>query len=202
MTIDPAKAAGRSESGGETHFFCSLRCKGKFDADPAHYVHLPAHASSEAPKPAATVSAGSPKSTPPANTGPQYTCPMHPEIRQAELGSCPKCGMALEPLTPPPAAAKVEWTCPMHPEIVRDAPGSCPICGMALEPRMPASAAEEENPELVDMRRRFRVSTALTLPLVFIAMAHMLPGAGLDGLLHPGTRKWIELILATPACWP
>lgn len=94
----------------------------------------------------------------------------------------------------------------MHPEIVRDAPGSCPICGMALEPRTPAPAAEEENPELGDMRRRFLVSSALTLPLVLIAMAHLLPGAELDRWLHPGTRKWIELVLATPVVlwggWP
>lgn len=69
-----------------------------------------------------------------------YTCPMHPEVRQAEPGSCPKCGMALEPVAAPPPGAATEWVCPMHPEIVRDQPGTCPICGMALEPR---AGAEE-----------------------------------------------------------
>jgi len=57
---------------------------------------------------------------------------------------------------------------------VRNAPGSCPICGMALEPRT-VSATEAENPELTDMRRRLWVSALLTVPLVVVAMAPMLP---------------------------
>lgn len=73
---------------------------------------------------------------PPAGPG-SYTCPMHPEIRQAGPGSCPKCGMALEPLLPAESKPVAEYTCPMHPKVVRDAPGSCPICGMSLEPRVP-----------------------------------------------------------------
>ena len=60
------------------------------------------------------------------------------------------------------AATKTEYTCPMHPEIVRAEPGNCPICGMALEPRT-VTAAEEENPELRDMTRRFWISVVLTL---------------------------------------
>ena len=66
-------------------------------------------------------------------------------------------------------ASAVEYTCPMHPEIVRDAPGTCPICGMALEPRTITAPEEgEENPELVDMTRRFWVSAVLTAPLILI----------------------------------
>src|SRR2546422_979257 len=53
-----------------------------------------------------------------------------------------------------PKSKASEYTCPMHPEIVRDQPGTCPIGGMALEPRT-VSLAEEKNPELVDMTRRF-----------------------------------------------
>ncbi len=97
-----------------------------------------------------------------------YTCPMHPDIRQSRPGNCPKCGMALEPVTLA-APAKSEWTCPMHAEIVRTEPGNCPICGMALEPR--TAVAEEENPELIDMTRRFKVSLVLTLPLLILAMS-------------------------------
>src|SRR5437660_12460684 len=52
-----------------------------------------------------------------------------------------------------PQREPVEYTCPMHPEIVRNGPGACPICGMALEPRH--AAAEEVNPELQNMTRRF-----------------------------------------------
>src|SRR5512145_1438990 len=112
----------------------------------------------------------------PGDTGTgEYTCPMHPEIRQTGPGTCPKCGMALEPVAPVAAATRTEWVCPMHPEIVRDAPGSCPKCGMALEPRT-STAGEEENAELVDIWRRFRISVALTIPLVLIAMGEHLPG--------------------------
>src|SRR5262245_28089927 len=57
--------------------------------------------------------------------------------------------------TPPAGGPAVEYTCPMHPEIVRPAPGVCPICGMALEPRGVSLDAEEANPELDDMTRRF-----------------------------------------------
>jgi Cu+-exporting ATPase len=136
-----------------------------------------------------------------------YTCPMHPEIRQPEPGTCPKCGMALEPVVPIISErSKTQWVCPMHPEIVRDAPGSCPICGMALEPKTIA-AEEEENPEFIDMTRRFRVSAVLTVPLFIIAMRHYIPGLSfIDRLLSAEFLKWMELILATPVvlwgAWP
>src|SRR6185436_16253392 len=74
----------------------------------------------------------------------------------------------------PPAGDKIEYTCPMHPEVVRDAPGFCPICGMALEPR--TATLEDDNSELIDMTRRFWVSTALALPVLVLSMSEMLPG--------------------------
>ena len=95
------------------------------------------------------------------------------------------------------------YTCPMHPEIVRDGPGSCPICGMALEPRT-VSLEEGPSPEFIDMSRRFRVSLALTVPLLFAAMA---PMAGLHlGPLDGRAGRWLELFLSTPVVlwggWP
>ncbi|MCE5262070.1 MAG: copper-translocating P-type ATPase [Deltaproteobacteria bacterium] len=136
-----------------------------------------------------------------------YTCPMHPEIREPKPGACTKCGMALEPVEPIISGqSKMEWVCPMHPEIVRDAPGSCPICGMALEPKT-TTAEEEENPEFIDMTRRFRVSAVLTVPLFIIAMRHHIPGLSfIDRLFSPEYLKWLELTLATPVvlwgAWP
>jgi Cu+-exporting ATPase len=105
--------------------------------------------------------------------------------------------MALEPAGIPTPATKTEWTCPMHPQIVRDGPGNCPICGMALEPRT-VTVEEPENPELVDMTRRFRVSALLSVPLVVIAMGHLIPGDPIGRLLPHGARNWVELVLASP----
>jgi len=146
-----------------------------------------------------------PHPDPPLDREGIYTCPMHPEVRKAEPGSCPKCGMALELTEPAATPTKTEWTCPMHPEIVRDAPGSCPICGMALEPRT-VSLEEQENPELIDMTRRFKIGTALTIPLVYVAMGSYVPAISPEKFIPMETLKWLELILATPVVlwggWP
>ena len=110
-----------------------------------------------------------------------------------------------EAKTPAPASAGVKYTCPMHPEIVKDGPGDCPICGMALEP-MTVTADEEENPELIDMTRRFWVSAALTSPLLLIAMGEMIPGFDPAALLGRTLSGWIQGVLATPVVlwggWP
>jgi Cu+-exporting ATPase len=97
-----------------------------------------------------------------------------------------------------PAHAKAgSYTCPMHPEVVNDGPGSCPLCGMALEP-MVASAEDGPDPEMVDMRRRLVVAGALSLPLLVIAMADMLPSRPLHGVMSPWLLVGIQLVLATP----
>src|SRR5688500_5245415 len=105
----------------------------------------------------------------------------------------------------PTAVPGTEWTCPMHPEIVRETPGSCPICGMALEPRT-VQLDEAENPELSDMRRRLWVSALLTVPLLILAMGHMLPFDWAHRLSMNRLRPWGELLLATPIVlwggWP
>ncbi len=141
MMVAPERAAGNEHYHGEVYYFCGKGCVAKFHADPAKYV---------APAPAAPSA----------------------------------------PAQPAPFAA--EYTCPMHPEVVRSQPGSCPICGMALEPRT-ISAIEEENPELVDMRRRFWISAALTAIVLAGAMGGFIPGV-------------IQMVLATPVvlwgAWP
>jgi len=92
------------------------------------------------------------------------------------------------------------YTCPMHPQIRQPQPGNCPICGMTLEPMLP-SLDQEENPELVDFKRRFRWTLPLTIVVTVLAMAgHRIFKAGLPG------QSWIELALSTPvvlwAGWP
>ena len=157
MEVTPESAAATMRWQGETYFFCSKRCMEKFRADPVAYLgHLAQGALSQEAK---------------EKTG--------------EPGK--------------------EYTCPMHPEIIQDTPGSCPKCGMALEPRTVA-VAEGENPDLVDMRRRFLLSLVLTIPEFIIAMGHMLPGHPLEALASSRTYGWIELLLASPvviwAGWP
>ncbi|GBH32770.1 heavy metal translocating P-type ATPase [Sphingobium xenophagum] len=80
MTVDPAITAHHAEHGGESYHFCSAGCRAKFIADPERYLGPPA--------PPVAVPEGT-----------IWTCPMHPEIRQDHPGSCPICGMALEPAT-------------------------------------------------------------------------------------------------------
>jgi P-type Cu+ transporter len=132
-----------------------------------------------------------------ADNSNEYTCPMHPEVRQESPGSCPKCGMALEPLAVSLPATKTEYTCPMHPEIVRDGPGLCPICGMALEPRIVA-AGEEHNEELLDMTRRFKIGLILTIPLLLLAMSDLIPGLPVQHAVSMRLLVYIQLALATP----
>jgi P-type Cu+ transporter len=81
MDIAEQDAAGTAEHKGERYYFCSSSCLTKFKADPKKYL-----------APAASVSAPLPNAQ-----DVEYTCPMHPEVRQIGPGSCPKCGMALEP---------------------------------------------------------------------------------------------------------
>lgn len=185
---------------GHRVVFCSAGCKTKFLADPQRYA-----AKLVTPTTAAQHLSQTPQDLPHA-AAQIYTCPMHPEVRHAGPGSCPKCGMALEPLIEPALmSSKTEWTCPMHPEIVRDKPGSCPICGMALEPRT-VSLADEVNPELRDMTRRFWVSLALTTPLLLLVMGDMFTGHAISALLSPSIRVLAEFLLAAPVClwaaWP
>ncbi|KJC58363.1 haloacid dehalogenase [Bradyrhizobium sp. LTSPM299] len=78
MKVNPATANYRFSYQGEDYFFCSGRCRGRFEAEPEKFLKP---REPEPPAPADTI----------------YTCPMHPEVRQVGPGSCPICGMALEP---------------------------------------------------------------------------------------------------------
>jgi Cu+-exporting ATPase len=197
MRVSPERAAGTYEFEGVTYYFCARSCLARFQASPRAYLGQ----SAPPPKPQdssccghgdAEARAAAPAA---ADAAREYTCPMDPEVRQIGPGSCPKCGMALEPVEVV-APTRTEWTCPMHPEIVREGPGSCPICGMALEPRV--VSVEERNPELDDMTRRFAVSALATLPILLFMVSEMLPGNPLGRWIPGPARNWIELALATP----
>lgn len=152
MTVTPL-SAHMLQHEGRPVYFCSAGCKAKFEANPAKYPLADA---------SATAAVAHHMHEPAAN-GAMYTCPMHPEIRQ-------------------------------------DRPGTCPKCGMALEPEMP-TLNEEENPELVDFKRRF----IWTLPLSIIVTVLAMVGHRLQWF-EMATQSWIELVLSVPivlwAGWP
>jgi Cu+-exporting ATPase len=155
MIVNKQSAAGSFDHAAVTYFFCSTHCLEAFRNDPTRFLRR--------------------------------------ATRQRDLSHPPG----------PPKAS--QYTCPMHPEIVRDEPGTCPICGMALEPRN-VSIEEEENPELVDMTRRFWISLALSVPVFLIGMSDFLPGRPLEQMISMQALGWIQLVLATPVVlwggWP
>jgi len=146
MKVDPSKAAASVEHQGVTVYFCSQGCAAKFRAAPEKYA------------PAKPV-----------------TAPPHPAGKPEPQG---------------------EYTCPMHPEIKQMGPGSCPKCGMALEPR--EVTAEEANPELTDMTRRFWISVALAAPMLALMVSAFLPSMPMQHLFSARAWAWIEFALATP----
>ncbi|MET4697791.1 Cu+-exporting ATPase [Constrictibacter sp. MBR-5] len=176
MTVDPATAKHSASHGGETYWFCSARCRERFEAEPERWLNP------QPQEPAA------------GSEGALHVCPMCEGVEKMGPGTCPKCGMALEPANPV-AAKTTRYTCPMHPEIVRDEPGECPICGMALEP-VAVTAEQGPNPELVDFRRRFIVGSVFTVPLFLLAMGTHL--VDLHDVVSPIVSHWIQFALATP----
>ena len=104
-----------------------------------------------------------------------------------------------------PASPGTDYICPMCPDVVSETPAACPSCGMALEPRM-VTVDNEANPELVDMTRRFWIGLVLVLPVLVLAMAHMIPGRPLQDVLDPRWSNWLQFVLATPVVgwvgWP
>src|SRR5712691_9981526 len=110
MSVDPAKAAGKVQYGGKTYYFCSARCAERFSKEPEKFLAAPGTAGMDKNHAAHTGGTHAPApSAAPAikdETAPlegkgkdvRYTCPMHPQIVQIGPGTCPICGMALEPM--------------------------------------------------------------------------------------------------------
>ncbi len=187
MEISREDAVGSCVYETQEYFFCNPSCLENFRANPSQYLGpgqpvaaSGVGASGAPPGPNAhrrQSGLGASTTVRPYDAGANqiYTCPMDPDVREPGPGACPKCGMALEPLRATAEVTRTEYVCPMDPEVVRSEPGACPLCGMALEPRS-VSVAEETNPELVLMTRRFWVCLGLTLPVFFLAMSEMIPG--------------------------
>ncbi len=150
MTVEPARARHRFEHAGQTFIFCSHRCQEKFAAEPARY--LPdAHRAPAAP----------------AAPGAIYTCPMHPEIRQDHPGSCPICGMALEPLAPATGGAENTELKDMRRRLVLSAALAVPVIVLSMLADIPAIGPAFAR--LVPHAVSNAIQLALTTPIVLWA---------------------------------
>ncbi len=213
MNTDPVcgmevgeKGSHHADHDGQTYHFCSESCQHKFEADPTQYVQSEAIPNESIPEPEKKSHSccggkhhGHQESTAANQVVDEsaiYTCPMHPEIEQQGPGSCPKCGMALEPKGVPLIATKTQYTCPMHPEIIQDNPGSCPKCGMALEAM--TVEMEDDSSELDYMSKRFWVSAILAIPVLFSAMAAEFWPEAMAEVIDPSLRQWLEMIVSAP----
>ena len=194
MQVDP-QTEHRCVHDDALYLFCCASCLDKFRADPGRYLNR------LDPNTSRSDAASSPDQD---SSNATYTCPMHPDVQNRGPGSCPVCGMALEPEIIAVPAMRTEYTCPMHPDVVLDHAGVCPICGMALEPQ--TAIAEEKNEELEDMSRRLRIGIVFALPVFVLAMLADLVPQWLPSWLSMGIVQWIEFALATPVVlwcgWP
>jgi Cu+-exporting ATPase len=89
------------------------------------------------------------------------------------------------------------YTCPMHPEIEQDHPGACPKCGMTLEPKA-LGGEEHDDGETRSLSRKFWIALVLTIPVLFLAMGHAIPGLDIDSIVPKRIGNWIEFALTTP----
>ncbi len=206
MQVDEKTAKYQTSHKHKNYVFCSQHCLNNFKADPQFYLNKPETESAKSCCSGKHDHQPNPDHHQHAQSGAKgnYICPMCEGVRNDGPGSCPKCGMALEPENPVSSNQKTQYTCPMHPEIQQDEPGDCPICGMALEAT--TIEAEADNSEYKDMLKRFIIGGLLALPVFFIAMLlEMAPS------LFPVDTSiqqwhWAEFILATPvvfwAGWP
>lgn len=164
---------------GATYYFCSAHCHRKFENDPAGVLARRT----------------------------QKTDATHAEVPQQ--GSCCHGGQAdvqkTSKVMAEPSTEGTTYTCPMHPEVQQIGPGDCPICGMDLEPMTVNPAMESDTEQYQDMRRRFWVGVALTIPLLVLAMGPMI-GLRLASLMSDQVFGWLQLALATPVVfwcgWP
>src|SRR6056297_1763809 len=186
MTV-PADSPRSAEFEGEKYVFCSDGCLTKFKNDPAGV--LVKRAQKEASKETSCCGGGA---------------TVHQIGQQQPASSC--CGgHSLSKANDTPVDPTAIYTCPMHPEIEQVGPGDCPICGMDLEPKFVDMADHGDDEQYADMKRRFWVGVALSVPLLVIAMGPMV-GLRVADWLSQSVFVWLQLALATPVVfwcgWP
>ncbi len=178
MNVDPAKAKYRTDYNGVTFYFCNPRCLERFTANPAKYL-------------------GDEEE----HQDGLYSCANHPRVLRQLRGTCPQCSAAL--VRREAAAIVVAgqvFTCPMHPEIRSSVLAPCPKCGMSLEP-LTVSQDEAPDPELTDMKRRFGLCLALSLPSLWVMVLSMLPGMPLVSAFPSQLLHAFEFSATTLVMW-
>tara|TARA_R110002049_G_scaffold288534_1_gene471092 strand:+ start:2033 stop:4420 length:2388 start_codon:yes stop_codon:yes gene_type:complete len=176
MTVDPAESR-RSEHEGNSYFFCSEGCQTKFEGDPAGVLATRAEKESAA---------------------------KHEMSESSCCGSGGHGGLSTSE-SDSPTNPEAVYTCPMHPEIEQVGPGDCPICGMDLEPKLVEMADQGDEEQYQDMKLRFWVGVALSVPLLVIAMGPMV-GLRVADWMNQTAFGWLQVALATPVVfwcgWP
>jgi len=95
-------------------------------------------------------------------------------------------------------SSQIIYTCPMHPEIRQDKPGDCPKCGMHLEPLNPTGEGSAEEEQIRALSLKFWIGLGLTVPLVLLVVAEMIPAFNLSMVIAPQVNALIQFVLATP----
>jgi Cu+-exporting ATPase len=166
MMVDPATSRHRFEHASNTFHFCCAGCRDKFAADPERFL--------------------APKVQPPATPGSVYTCPMHPEIRQTGPGSCPICGMALEPITVTAEPGANPELVDMTRRLWIGAALTVPVVALDMLPHLGVNA---NWPQLI-----------LATPIVVWAGWPFFR-RGWDSLLHRSLNMFTLIALGTGAAW-
>ncbi|OBQ77265.1 heavy metal translocating P-type ATPase [Mesorhizobium sp. WSM3873] len=177
MNVDRASARHFARYEGQGFYFCSAGCKAKFETEPANYL------------------TGRPEPQP-MPKGTQYTCPMHPEIIRDRPGSCPICGMALEPMGVPsgdegPNPELVDFTRRFWVSAVL----SLPLLIIAMAPMLGVSFES-----LVDGRTKTWAELALASPVVLWA-AFPFFHRGWESLLNRSPNMWTLISLGVGAAY-
>jgi Cu+-exporting ATPase len=199
---------GIVERGRYRYLFCSDACRQRFLAEPERWFAVDPVCGMEvnprSPKGGSLEHAGrtfhfcSPKCRARFQAEPQHFLEHGPG------------GMGTDaPAPAPPPGGKVVWVCPMDPEVREEEPVPCPVCGMALEPMAEGGMplADERNPELENMTRRFWLGLAPAAAVLALGMSHLLPARwSADHLLGPRVNAWLQLALSAPVVlwggWP
>ncbi len=189
MWVDPLRAPARLEHEGVSYAFCNPRCADKFRANPDYFLRA---AAATAPSQERAQPPAAEPATAPAGT---YTCPMHPEVRRTGPGSCPLCGMALEPVTPSLEPAANPELADFRRRFLVSAALSVPLVAASMLEMLGVSLGKALASPL-----RSWLELALATPVVFWGGLPLLR-RGLSSLASRHWNMFTLIALGTGAAW-